>query len=119
MEKAFDHVNRNFILYVLARSGFGEKWCAWILYWYFYNSLLYLGEWFTSGFLQLLSWFETKGPTISITFILVMKALSKMILSFGEGDFLNGFSMGSGEYGHNDISHLPFANNTSSFVEQV
>jgi hypothetical protein len=27
MEKAYDHVNWNFLLYLLRRCGFGEKWC--------------------------------------------------------------------------------------------
>jgi hypothetical protein len=30
MEKAYDHVNWNFLLYLLRRCGFGEKWCLWI-----------------------------------------------------------------------------------------
>jgi hypothetical protein len=30
MEKAYDHVNWNFLLYLLRRCGFGEKWCMWI-----------------------------------------------------------------------------------------
>jgi hypothetical protein len=30
MEKAYDHVNWNFLLYLIRRSGFGEKWCYWI-----------------------------------------------------------------------------------------
>jgi hypothetical protein len=30
MEKAYDHVDWNFLLYVLKRCGFGEKWCSWI-----------------------------------------------------------------------------------------
>jgi hypothetical protein len=30
VEKAYDHVNWDFLLYMLKRCGFGEKWCSWI-----------------------------------------------------------------------------------------
>jgi hypothetical protein len=30
MEKAYDHIDRSFLLYLLRRCGFGEKWCSWI-----------------------------------------------------------------------------------------
>ena len=30
MEKAYDHVDWSFLLYLLRRCGFGEKWCSWI-----------------------------------------------------------------------------------------
>jgi hypothetical protein len=30
MEKAYDHVDWNFLLYLLRRCGFGDKWCSWI-----------------------------------------------------------------------------------------
>jgi hypothetical protein len=32
LEKAYDCVNLEFLLYLLKRSGFGEKWWAWIAY---------------------------------------------------------------------------------------
>jgi hypothetical protein len=28
MEKAYDYVDWNFLLYLLRRCGFGEKWCS-------------------------------------------------------------------------------------------
>jgi hypothetical protein len=30
LEKACEHVNGKFLLYLLKRSGFGEKWRAWL-----------------------------------------------------------------------------------------
>jgi hypothetical protein len=30
MEKSYDHVDWNFLLYLLKRCGFGERWCSWI-----------------------------------------------------------------------------------------
>jgi hypothetical protein len=30
MEKAYDHIDWKFLLYLLSRCGFGEKWCSWI-----------------------------------------------------------------------------------------
>jgi hypothetical protein len=30
MEKAYDHVSWDFLLYLLRRCGFGQKWCSWI-----------------------------------------------------------------------------------------
>jgi hypothetical protein len=32
MEKAYDHVSWDFLLYMLKRCGFGQKWCAWIAF---------------------------------------------------------------------------------------
>jgi hypothetical protein len=30
LEKVYDHVNWDFVLYMLTGSSFGGKWCTWI-----------------------------------------------------------------------------------------
>jgi len=30
VKKAYDHVNREFLLYLLRRCRFGQSWCSWI-----------------------------------------------------------------------------------------
>ena len=30
MEKAYNHTDWKFLLYLLRRCGFGDKWCSWI-----------------------------------------------------------------------------------------
>lgn len=30
LEKAYDHVEWSFIMYMMRRFGFGDKWCRWI-----------------------------------------------------------------------------------------
>jgi hypothetical protein len=32
MKKTYDHVSWDFLLYMLRRCGFGQKWCSWIAY---------------------------------------------------------------------------------------
>jgi len=32
IEKAYDHVNWDFLLYMPRRCGFGKKWCYWIVH---------------------------------------------------------------------------------------
>jgi hypothetical protein len=45
LEKAYEHVNWNFLLYMLSKYGFGGKWCSWMdSSLHFFNAILGFGE---------------------------------------------------------------------------
>jgi hypothetical protein len=79
MEKAYDHVDWNFLLYLLKRCGFGEKWSSWIKHcissvWF---SMLINGS--LSGFFGS-SGGVRQGDLLSpFLFVLVMETFSRMI----------------------------------------
>ena len=50
IEKAFDHVNWNFLMYMLRRCGFSEKWLQWIYTCIFIVRLLVLVNGSAQGF---------------------------------------------------------------------
>jgi hypothetical protein len=60
MEKAYAHVDWSFLLYLLRRCGFREKWCSWIHpTLYLVSSLLNVDQWYALRFFWVLSW----GPS--------------------------------------------------------
>jgi hypothetical protein len=50
--KAFDHINWKFLLYMLKRCGFGEKWVSSDITLYISGALLCFGQWFSIRLLQ-------------------------------------------------------------------
>ena len=59
LEKAYDHVNLKFLLYLLMRCQFGERWQHWIAH--------CIGFPFSLMVLLLVSlWIKTKGSIISV-----------------------------------------------------
>jgi hypothetical protein len=56
LEKAYVRVNWDFLLYMLQRCGFGEKWKACIEFLYFYGEIFHPGEWNSCWFFYEFSW---------------------------------------------------------------
>jgi len=105
LEKAYDHVNLDFLLYMLRRCGFGEKWCISTVRF----SVLING--FPFGFFSSSRGLRQGDPLSPFLFVFVMEALSRMIsAAVRGGGLLDGFKIGDVYF-----SHLLFADNTLIF----
>jgi len=109
LKKAYDHVNWDFLLYVLRRCGFGGKWCLWRAH--CISSVQFsvlLGS--LDGFFSSFRGLRQGDPLSPLLFVFVMEALSRMISIAVSGGLLEGFKVGNATF-----SHLLFADDTLIF----
>jgi len=115
IEKAYDHVNWDFLLYMLSRCGFGDRWCSWIAHCISSVRFSVLVNGTPSGFFSSSRSLRHGDPLSPLLFVIVMEALSKLFSVTVQRGFLSGFFVGSGSNGVINISHLLFADNTLVF----
>jgi hypothetical protein len=96
MEKAYDYVDWNFLLYLL-RCGFREKWCSWIKHYISSAFFLVLINGVPSGFFGSSHGVRQGDPLSSFLFVLVIEAFSKMLGAFISRGLISEFSVGSSE----------------------
>jgi hypothetical protein len=115
MEKAYDHVDWNFLLYLLRRCGFGERWCAWIKHCISSVCFSVLINGVPSGFFGSSRGVRQGDPLSPFLFVLVMEAFSRMLGAFISRGLISGFTVGSSELNRVNVSHLLFADDTLVF----
>jgi hypothetical protein len=115
MEKAYDHVDWSFLLYLLRRCGFGEKWCSWIQHCISSVCFSVLINGVPSGFFGCSRGVRQGDPLSPFLFVLVMEAFSRMLGAFTERGLISGFSVGSSGQNRVNVSHLLFADDTLVF----
>jgi hypothetical protein len=117
MEKAYDHVDWNFLIYLLKRCGFGEMWCLWIKHCISTVRFSVLINGVPSSFFGS-SCGVWQGDLLSpFLFVLGMEAFSRMLGAFISRGLISGFIVGSSELNRVNVSHLLFANDTLVFCE--
>jgi len=113
LEKAYDHVNWDFLLYVLM-CGFGGKWCFWIAYCISSVRFSVLVNGFPNGFFSSYCGLRQRDPLLPLLFVFVMEALSQMIYEAVSGGLLEGFIVGNATF-----SHLLFADDNLIFFAML
>ena len=117
LEKAYDHINWDFLLIVMQKMGFGEKWAGWIRWCISTASFLVLINGSPTGFFQSTRGLRQGDPISPYLFVLGMEALSCLINRAVRGGFLTGCRLrGRGGNGI-QVSHLLFADVTLVFCE--
>uniref|UniRef100_A0A2N9FUW6 Reverse transcriptase domain-containing protein n=1 Tax=Fagus sylvatica TaxID=28930 RepID=A0A2N9FUW6_FAGSY len=117
LEKAYDHVNWEFLLYVLQRCGFAEKWRRWISFCISTIRFSILVNGSPCGFFQSSRGIRQGDPLSPLLFVIVMEALSRLIDKASGVGLLSGFSVGGEESAPLQISHLLFVDDILIFCE--
>jgi hypothetical protein len=115
LEKAYDHVNWDFLLYLLYCCGFGEKWRAWIRFCISTMRFSILVNGTLSGFFNSSSDLLQGDSLSHFLFVVVMEASSRMLSASLDQGNLTGFSVGSRESEALVVNHLMFADDTLIF----
>jgi hypothetical protein len=117
LEKAYDHVNWEFLLHILQKCGFGEKWRDWIGFCIssVRYSMLVNDE--PAGFFSSSRGIRQGDPLSPLLFVIIMEALSRMLMESEARGLVAGFSVGSVHNSGLSISHLLFANDTLIFCD--
>ena len=116
VEKAYDHVSWDFLMYMLQRCGFTEKWTKWIKYCISTVKFSILINGSPTDFFGSSRGLRQGDPLFPLLFDIVMEALSRMLDVAASAGQFSSFSMGSTAGSSVMVSHFLFANDTLIFV---
>jgi hypothetical protein len=117
VEKAYDHVNWDFLLYLLQRCGFPSRWRNWIRFCISTVRFSILINGCPSGFFESSRGLRQGDPLSPLLFVIVMEALSRLMDSAVRGGYLSGFKVGTSEGVDVMVTHLLFADDTLMFCD--
>lgn len=109
IEKAYDHFNWNFLLYLFGRCGFPRRLCQWLFFCLSTIRFSILINGSLEGFFGSSRGIRQGDPLSPLIFVLVMESLGKMMTKAVESSYLSGFQVGSMASHLLTVSHLLFA----------
>ncbi len=95
IEKAYDHVNWDSLLYVLSRMGFGSKWIRWIHMCISMVRFSVLINDTPASFFNSSRGIRQGDPLSPLFFLLEMEVLSRLLKRTEEGGYIRGFQVGA------------------------
>ena len=117
IEKAYDHVDWSFLLAMLKKMGFRERWCRWIKWCLSTVRFSVLVNGSSTGFFQSSRGLRQGDPLSPYLFVVVMEAFSCML----KREVFRGFLLPCSVRGRRgegvQISHLLSADDTLIFYE--
>ncbi|WKA09121.1 hypothetical protein VitviT2T_026798 [Vitis vinifera] len=115
IEKAYDHVDWSFLLAVLEKMGFGERWCSWIKWCLSTVRFSVLVNGSLASFFQSSRGLRQRDPLLPYLFVVVMEAFSCLLKRAIVGGYLTPCSVWRRRGEGVQISHLLFADDTLIF----
>uniref|UniRef100_A0A2N9IC54 Reverse transcriptase domain-containing protein n=1 Tax=Fagus sylvatica TaxID=28930 RepID=A0A2N9IC54_FAGSY len=110
LEKAYDHVNWGFLIYMLRRCGFNRRWRQWIYMCISTTRFSILVNGTPCGFFASSRGLRQGDPLSLLLFLIVIEALSRLLARAHDGGYISRFNVG--RVNHISISHLLFADDT-------
>jgi hypothetical protein len=117
LEKAYDHVNWKFLMFLMERCGFGVKWRNWIHFCISSVRFSVLINGTPCGFFPSSRGLRQGDSLSPLLFVLVMEALSRLMDKAVVRGYLEGFSVDNANASGLKVSHMLFADDTLVFCE--
>ena len=118
IEKAYDNVSWSFLLAILKKMGFGERWIKWIDWCISTVKFSVLINGSPSGFFQSSRGLRQGDLLSPYLFVIAMEVFSCLLRRDISGGFLYGWRVRGRSGEEVQISHLLFADDTLVFCEK-
>jgi hypothetical protein len=117
IEKAYDHVNWDCLLFLLEHMGFGFKWRTWIRTCISTVRFSIMVNGLPFGFFGSSRGLRQGDSLSPLLFLLVVEVLGQLLRRTEEAGLIRGFKAGKALVSGLSISHLLFADDTIVFCD--
>nr|CAN73960.1 hypothetical protein VITISV_023007 [Vitis vinifera] len=117
IEKAYDSINWKFLMKVMRKMGFGDRWMKWIWWCISTASFSILVNGVLAGYFPNSRGLRQGDPLSPYLFVLGMEVLSAMLRRVVDGGFISGCNIQGRGGMEINVSYLLFADDTIIFCE--